>query len=263
MPIGHRTPGAGGLQTGTATALRAERVAARLRVPLIVAALLAIPTIVVQEASLGGFWGPFATVMDWCIWGVFAANLVIMLAVVPNRRRWLLENPMDVLIVALTPPFLPATMKVARVLPVVRLLWLMVLANRLHSLFSLQGLRYAALIVFTVVVGGGVVFDAVEPRQDLSTWDGLWWAVETVTTVAYGDIYPTTPLGRIVATVVMTTGIGFVALLTGALAQRFLYGGSEGVAPGPATREDEISRKLDDLSRQISELQEALRERPG
>ena len=39
--------------------------------------------------------------------------------------------------------------------------------------------------------------------------------------MAYGDIYPTTVLGRMVATIVMTAGIGFVALLTGALAQRF------------------------------------------
>lgn len=259
MPIEHRIQNESSLPADAAS--RAERVAGRLRVPLIVAALLAIPTIVVQEASLGGFWGFLASAMDWCIWGVFAANLVIMLAVVPDRRRWLIENPLDVLIVALTPPFLPAAMKVARVLPVVRLLWLMLLANRLRSLFSLQGLRYAALVVFTVVVGGGVVFDAVEPEQNLSTWDGLWWAAETVTTVAYGDIYPTTALGRIVATVVMTTGIGFVALLTGALAQRFLYGGSESVAPRPAASEDEISQKLDDLSRQISELQNALEER--
>lgn len=263
MPIERKIPSEGSLSTGTDAALRAERVAGRLRMPLIVAALLTIPTIVVQETSLGGFWEPLATVMDWCIWGVFAANLVIMLAVVPDRRRWLLENPMDVLIVVLTPPFLPATMKLARVLPVVRLLWLVVLANRLHSLFSLQGLRYAALVVFTVVVGGGVVFDAVEPGQDLSTWDGLWWAAETVTTVAYGDIYPTTALGRLVATVVMTSGIGFVALLTGALAQRFLYGRSESVTTGPAAGEDDISQKLDDLSRQISELQKALGERHG
>ena len=263
MPIERKSSSEGSLSAGTDAALCAERVAGRLRMPLIVAALLAIPTIVVQETSLGGFWEALATIMDWCIWGVFAANLVIMLAVVPDRRRWLLENPMDVLIVALTPPFLPATMKVARVLPVVRLIWLMVLADRLRSLFSLEGLRYAALIVFTVVVGGGVVFDAVEPGQDLSTWDGLWWAAETVTTVAYGDIYPTTVLGRIVATVVMTTGIGFVALLTGALAQRFLYGSGEGAAPQVTTREGEIARKLDELSRQISELQKVMGDRHG
>jgi voltage-gated potassium channel len=103
-----------------------------------------------------------------------------------------------------------------------------------------------------------VVFVAVEPGQNLSTWEGLWWAAETVTTVAYGDIYPTTALGRVVATVVMTVGIGFVALLTGALAQRFLYGGGENAADDHNADRDELKRKLDDLSLQISELQKAL-----
>jgi voltage-gated potassium channel len=245
--------------TETQAALRAERAARRLRVPLIFAALLAIPTIVVQESDLGGSWEALARVLDWSIWAVFAANLAIMLALVPDRRRWLIQNPMDVLIVVFTPPFLPATMKLARVLPIVRLLWLVAVANRLRGVFSLEGLRYAALIVFTVVVGGGLVFVAVEPQQNLSIWDGLWWATETVTTVAYGDIYPTTALGRVVATVVMTTGIGFVALLTGALAQRFLHGGGEHPAPEPDKAE--MARKLDEMSLQIARLQEALEER--
>jgi voltage-gated potassium channel len=246
---------------GTQAASRAERVAKWLQVPLIVAALLAIPTIIVQESDLGGFWEIVAAVVDWCIWAMFAANLAIMLSIVPDRRRWLISNPMDVLIVVLTPPFLPATMKLARVLPVVRLVWLMTIAHRLRHIFSLQGLRYAALIVFTVVVGGGVIFVAVERGQDLSTWDGLWWAAETVTTVAYGDIYPTTALGRLVATVVMTAGIGFVALLTGALAQRFLYGRSASATPNSDPDRVEMMRKLDELSSQIAELQKDLRER--
>ena len=261
MSRGRRVQAQGGSTAQTQAALRAERVAGWLRVPLIVAALLAIPTIIVQESNLGEFWEILAEVLDWCIWGMFAANLVIMLAIVPDRRRWLINNPLDLLIVILTPPFLPVTLKLARVLPVVRLAWLVVVANRLRDVFSLQGLRYAALIVFTVVVGGGVVFVEVEPGQDLSTWDGLWWAVETVTTVAYGDIYPTTALGRIVATVVMAAGIGFVALLTGALAQRFLYGGRGGAEPAPAA--PEMMRKLDELSHQIAELQKALGERHG
>jgi voltage-gated potassium channel len=240
---------------------RGERVARWFRWPLITAALLAIPVIVVQESDFGRFWESLAVGLDWGIWGVFVANLVVMLTVVPDRRRWLLDNPIDVLIVVLTPPFLPATMKIARVLPVVRLVWLLMLANRMRGLFSLQGLRYAALLVFTVVVGGGVVFVAVEPGQQLSTWDGLWWATETVTTVAYGDIYPTTILGRVVATVVMTTGIGFVALLTGALAQRFLHGGNENTAPRPSPSQAEMMRKLDEMSHQIAELQRVVGER--
>jgi voltage-gated potassium channel len=245
----------------TQAARRAERVAGWLQVPLIVAAVLAIPTIVVQESDFGRTWEAVAAVLDWCIWAMFAANLAIMLSVVPDRRRWLADNPLDVLIVVLTPPFLPATLKLARVLPVVRLVWLMVVAHRLRNVFSLEGLRYAALIAFTIVVGGGVIFVAVEPGQNLSTWDGLWWAVETVTTVAYGDIYPTTALGRIVATVVMIAGIGFVALLTGALAQRFLYGESTGTTPKPHPDQADVIRKLEDLSDQIAELQKALGDR--
>ena len=261
MSTGRGVHTQGSTATETQAALRAERAARRLRVPLIAAALLAIPTIIVQESGLGGTWEALAAVLDWCIWAVFAANLAVMLALVPDRRRWLIQNPMDVLIVVLPPPFLPATMKLARVLPIVRLLWLMVIAHRLRNVFSLQGLRYAALIVFTIVVGGGVVFVAVEQGQNLSTWDGLWWATETVTTVAYGDIYPTTTLGRIVATVVMTAGIGFVALLTGALAQRFLYG--EGATPKPGTNEAEMTKKLEDLSLQIAQLRKAIEERQG
>ena len=263
MSRGRRVQAQGDPTAEAHAALRAERVAKWLRVPLIVAALMAIPTIIVQESDLGGFWVILAAVLDWCIWAMFAANLAIMLSIVPDRRRWLMENPLDVLIVVFTPPFLPATMKLARVLPVVRLVWLVAIAHRLRKVVSLQGLRYAALIVFTVVVGGGVIFVAVEPGQDLSTWDGLWWAAETVTTVAYGDIYPTTALGRLVATVVMTAGIGFVALLTGALAQRFLYGQSAGAAQEPGPDRAEMMRKLDELSDQITELQNALRERHG
>src|SRR3712207_9245416 len=76
----------------TQAASRAERVAKWLRVPLIVAALLAIPTIIVQESDLGGIWEILAAVLDWCIWATFAANLAIMLAIVPNRRRWRSEE---------------------------------------------------------------------------------------------------------------------------------------------------------------------------
>jgi voltage-gated potassium channel len=183
--------------------------------------------------------------------------------VVPDRRRWLVHNPLDLLIVVLTPPFLPVTFKLARVLPVVRLLWLVIIAHRLRNVFSLQGLRYAVLILFTVVVVGGVVFVAVEPDQHLRTWDGLWWAIQTVTTVTYGDISPTSALGRIVATVVMIVGIGFVALLTGALAQRFLYGASEGASSEGGTNEADITKKLDEMSVQIARLEQALEERRG
>jgi voltage-gated potassium channel len=51
---------------------------------------------------------------------------------------------------------------------------------------------------------------------------GVWWAVVTVTTVGYGDVYPTTVAGRIVAIVLMLVGVGFLAVLTATIASRFV-----------------------------------------
>ena len=78
-------------------------------------------------------------------------------------------------------------------------------------------------------VGGGAGFSSVESdacsvEKGRSTWDGVWWAVTTMTTVGYGDIAPETNYGRVIAIAVMLVGIGFIALLTGAFAQRFLAG---------------------------------------
>ena len=87
-------------------------------------------------------------------------------------------------------------------------------------MFSQEGLVYAGVLALLAALGGGAAFSAVEKHR--STWDGVWWAVTTMTTVGYGDLSPQTTAGRIIGIVVMLVGIGFVALLTGAIAQRFL-----------------------------------------
>jgi hypothetical protein len=80
----------GGLPTGsgptTEAMPRSDRIARWFEVPLLVAALLAIPVIVVQESNPGPPWEGLAAVLDWVIWGVFVLQLVVMLTVVPDRR---------------------------------------------------------------------------------------------------------------------------------------------------------------------------------
>jgi voltage-gated potassium channel len=49
----------------------------------------------------------------------------------------------------------------------------------------------------------------------------LWWAVATLTTIGYGDIYPVTPIGKLLASVTAVTSIGLIALPTGILAAAF------------------------------------------
>jgi voltage-gated potassium channel len=84
-----------------------------------------------------------------------------------------------------------------------------------------------------------------------SVWDGVWWAITTVTTVATAS-YPTTTLGRCIAMVVMLVGIGFVAILTATVAERFMRGReAEAHRVELHERLDEILRRLDSIERNL------------
>lgn len=86
---------------------RADRVAEWFEWPLVAAALLVLPVLILQVGDVGEPLEAAADVLNWAIWLVFAAYLVAMLAIVPDRWHWLRENPADVAIVILTPPVMP------------------------------------------------------------------------------------------------------------------------------------------------------------
>ena len=82
-----------------------------------------------------------------------------------------------------------------------------------------SGATFRLVAVLTVgSCPGGSVEALVDSGDFHSTWDGIWWAMETVTTVGYGDLYPESVGGRIVAMVVMLFGIGFLSVLTATVA---------------------------------------------
>jgi len=199
---------------------RALRVQRAFQVPMLVAALLVIPVLVIEESGADGRWGAVADVLNWMIWGAFAVEAAVMLAIVRQRWRWIRTHPLEVAIVVLTPPFLPASFQALRLFRLFRLLPLLRLGRVARHLFSVEGVTWAALLAVLTTVFAGAAYSSIE--KSASSWDGLWWAVSTVTTVGYGDEFPTTTLGRALGMALMLIGIGFVAVLTGAVAGRFM-----------------------------------------
>jgi voltage-gated potassium channel len=242
---------------------RSTRVARLLEWPLLAAAVLAVPVIVIEQSNASRALKDAAGVANWAIWIAFASEVVVMLAVVPNRARWLRDHPLELAIVVLTPPFLPAGLQGARVFRLLRLLRLVKLTQLTRRIFSLEGLRDAAVLGLVTILGGGAAFAAVEKGQDLSTWDGIWWAVSTATTVGYGDVRPHTDAGRAIAIAVMVVGIGLLALLTAAAAERFIArevkeaeeDAVEEVVAQLALPEREVLRRLDEIAARLERLE--------
>ena len=232
---------------------RSERIEQKFAWPMVGASLLVIPTLVLEESALGPPWNGIIAAFNWAIWLAFAFELVVMLSVVPDRRSWVRRHPIEVVIVLLTPPFMPAAIQSLRVFRLLRLLRLVRVFD-MRRLLSLDGIRYAAFLAALLVVIGGAIFSVIETGQEgesLSTWDGVWWAITTVTTVGYGDLSPATDGGRIVAMTVMFVGIGFVALLTAFVAQRFLRPDVEEAED----REDRILAELGEIRRRLDQLE--------
>jgi voltage-gated potassium channel len=227
---------------------RSDRIAKRFEPWLIVATLLVVPVLILQGSDVGEPWRTVAVVGDWIIWLAFLAELVVMLIVVPSRRRWLTEHPVDVAIVVLTPPFAAGLLQSVRLLRLLRLVRLLRLAGLARSVFSLAGVRYAALLAVLTAVAGAQAFSTAE---NVPTKEALYWSLTTMTTVGYGDVIPTTDTGRIVAVVVMLVGIGFVAVLTGAIAQRFIAPTEDAMVMG----ERELRDRLEDIAARLDQLE--------
>lgn len=84
----------------------------------------------------------------------------------------------------------------------------------------------------------------------------------TMPTVGYGDVLPKTDLGRVIASAVMVIGIGFIALLTGAVAERFLRPVVAEIEEDVEAGEDEIASEIAEVRTRLDRLETLLARRP-
>ena len=79
-----------------------------------------------------------------------------------------------------------------------------------------------ATVTTTITVAAGLLMTVIDHKGFPSIGSGLWWAVQTVTTVGYGDRVPETTPGQLLAAVVMLLGIGFVTVITASITGAFV-----------------------------------------
>lgn len=189
-------------------------------------------------------------VFAWAAWGLFAVDYLVRLSLSAERGRFFTRNIFDLLVVAL--PLL-------RPLRLLRLVTLLHVVNR-HAGASLRGrvvvyvAGAASLILF---VASLAILDAERGRDGAniaSFSDALWWALTTVTTVGYGDRFPVTGTGRVVAAGLMLSGIALIGVVTATFASWLIEKVQEVEdAAQTATRKD-----IEALTEQIAELRRAL-----
>jgi len=234
------------------------RVVHRYEWIVLAATLAVIPVLVIEVDVKSAGWQTFAYTANWLIWSVFVAELAFVLIVAPRKGAALRAHWLDVAIVLLTAPafgkFL-ASLRLVRLVRLLRLLRLGVILGRAvqaeRALTSGDALRLVAIITVFVVVVSGAVESVIDTGDFHSLWDGIWWAVVTVTTVGYGDIAVKSVGGRIVAMIVMLVGIGFLSVLTATIASHFVKTESEEEANELMATLARIEAELAELRRQV------------
>ena len=121
--------------------------------------------------------------------------------------------------------------------------------------------RNAAYLIATIwliaVVAFGVIERIADPETFDSIWLAMWWAVQTVTTVGYGDVVPGQASGKALGAVLMLIGLSFLSIVTATITSAFV---ARRQADLVETGEDPLMRRLDEISARLDVLDAALRD---
>lgn len=224
---------------------------------MLVLALAIIPLLLIPLLTeVSGATKTAIVTAEWFIWAAFAVEYVIRLFLAPAKWAFVKRNKIDLVVVAL-PLLRPLRIaRSARALRILRAARLVTFVGRsgtaVQRVLTRHGLDQVLLVVLAAVVGAAFLVESIErdaPEANIEgVGDALWWAVTTVTTVGYGDRFPTTPAGRGVGVVLMVLGIAFFGYLAGALASYFFE----------RDEEDKVDPQLQELGERLARIEEML-----
>jgi hypothetical protein len=115
-----------------------------------------------------------------------------------------------------------------------------------------------ALSTTIVVVCSGILMRVLDHSEYPTVGRGVWWAMQTVTTVGYGDVTPAHTAGRIIAAFVMLWGIASVSIVVAAVTSSFVARAAREHEREEQTEEERIHARFDDLAGRLDRMEQAL-----
>jgi voltage-gated potassium channel len=124
--------------------------------------------------------------------------------------------------------------------------------------------RHAASVIVggtaLVVLASGVAMRLLDHEEYPNVTRGIWWAVQTVTTVGYGDVTPKHVSGRIVAVLVMLWGIAFLSILVASITSAFVAKAEREQTAALAGHEESQDARLEELAARLERMEGLLRQ---
>lgn len=195
--------------------------------------------------------------LDTIICFLFIFQLTVDLIRSNNRKKYLQSHWID--FVASIPLIEPLRYgRIIQILRVIRVIrsgtqvWQLLQKNRKEA--TIASILFLLVMLLTVASGLIIVAESNDPAANItSTGDALWWAFVTVSTVGYGDFYPVTPLGKVVAIVVIICGVGIFGMVSGLMTSI--------IAPPNHNNNTAGNKMTQDLLKDILKQQQKLNER--
>lgn len=190
-------------------------------------------------------------IASWIVWGLFVIDYFVRLSLAADRRRWFLSHLLDLAIVVLP---------VVRPLRMLRLVVLVgVLQKAVGNAVRGRILVYTiSAVVLLIYVASLAILDTerdIPGAKITSFGDAVWWAISTVTTIGYGDLYPITVTGRVIAVLLMIGGISLIGVVTASLASWIV----QRVAETDRASQAATAAQIDELGEEIRMLAAELR----
>lgn len=198
---------------------------------------------------------------DWGIWLVFLFETILLTSLVRDKKRYLLANWMNLVIILAGIPVEWTYTPLIGVLRNLRLLLMMFLllrlSHRIRNYLSRGHLGVMLMITGIVIVLAGMIVTRLDPSIG-SIWDGMWYSWVTISHTGYGDIVPKTTAARFFGGILILLGIVLVTVFTASLSALLIGGERSQTGRGVRKEDRAMESNLHEVMERLDRIEKLL-----